>query len=103
MLKKKALSILSTLLLLLALLMAAAQVAAIGKHGAKSLGQGGPLPTGDMRTISYSYDDAGRLVTASYDGQGGVAYIYDAAGNLLQRSAPPPEGMTSLALPLILR
>jgi hypothetical protein len=103
MLRRETLLRLSTVLLLIALLMVAAQVAAIGKDGAKSHGQGDPLPTGNMRTISYSYDDAGRLKTASYDGQGGVRYTYDAGGNLLQRSAPPPEGATSLALPLILR
>ncbi len=37
------------------------------------------------RTITYAYDDAGRLVGADYgDGQG-ITYTYDEAGNLLQR------------------
>jgi YD repeat-containing protein len=57
--------------------------------------------SGGVRTITYSYDAAGRLAGANYDGQGGYRYTYDAAGNLLQRSAP---GVTpSLVLPLIWR
>ena len=36
-------------------------------------------------TITYTYDDAGRLVGADYGESQGITYTYDAAGNLLQR------------------
>jgi YD repeat-containing protein len=35
-------------------------------------------------TISYTYDDAGRLVKASYEEGKSILYTYDANGNLLQ-------------------
>ncbi len=37
------------------------------------------------RTISYTYDDVGRLVGTDYGEGQGITYTYDAAGNLLQR------------------
>ena len=36
-------------------------------------------------TITYTYDDAGRLVGADYGDGTGITYTYDEAGNLLQR------------------
>lgn len=36
------------------------------------------------QTISYSYDAAGRLVTAAYSGGNSLSYSYDHAGNLVQ-------------------
>ena len=35
----------------------------------------------------YAYDDAGRLLQANYGGGQTIAYVYDANGNLTQRSA----------------
>ena len=40
------------------------------------------------RTIVYTYDDAGRLVMASYGGSRALAYSYDDAGNLVRISTP---------------
>jgi YD repeat-containing protein len=37
------------------------------------------------RTVSYAYDDAGRLVRASYGDGKSIVYAYDNAGNLLRR------------------
>jgi YD repeat-containing protein len=37
------------------------------------------------RTVTFSYDDAGRLVGVDYGEGKGITYTYDAAGNLLQR------------------
>jgi len=37
------------------------------------------------RTITYTYDAAGRLVGADYGEGKGITYGYDAAGNLVQR------------------
>ncbi len=36
-------------------------------------------------TISYTYDDAGRLIEADYGGGLAISYTYDANGNLLSR------------------
>ena len=36
-------------------------------------------------TVTYSYDDSGRLVGASYSGQH-IRYVYDEDGNLLART-----------------
>ena len=41
-------------------------------------------------TISYTYDAAGRLVTAGYGANRTTSYAYDNAGNLLQSSTPTP-------------
>jgi len=35
--------------------------------------------------ISYSYDEAGRLIKADYGGETAVQYAYDNAGNLLRQ------------------
>lgn len=37
-------------------------------------------------TISYSYDQAGRLIKAAYSTGLVIEYSYDPAGNLLQRT-----------------
>lgn len=37
-------------------------------------------------TVNYSYDAAGRLVSARYNGGKNVAYTYDPTGNLTRRS-----------------
>jgi len=52
-------------------------------------------------TISYTYDDAGRLIQADYGNGQGLAYDYDAAGNLLRREVT--GGGYALYLPLVLR
>jgi YD repeat-containing protein len=41
-------------------------------------------------TIAYTYDSAGRLVTADYGANKTTSYAYDNAGNLLQNSQPTP-------------
>ncbi len=51
-------------------------------------------------SISYSYDDAGRLVQANYGSGVGLNYDYDAAGNLVGVS---PGGEYNVYLPLVLR
>ena len=35
--------------------------------------------------VNYTYDNAGRLVKASYDSGQTIAYTYDKSGNLLKR------------------
>jgi len=45
-------------------------------------------------TITYSYDDAGRLTNAAYGGGANVAYAYDANGNLLMRTVTAAGGTT---------
>lgn len=42
-------------------------------------------------TVTYSYDDAGRLTNAAYGGGANVAYAYDANGNLLLRTVSAAE------------
>src|SRR5690242_12432521 len=39
-------------------------------------------------TVTYKYDDGGRLVSATYGNGAVVTYNYDKAGNLLSRSVP---------------
>ncbi len=45
-------------------------------------------------TITYSYDDAGRLTNAAYGGGASIAYAYDANGNLLMRTVTAAGGTT---------
>ena len=40
-------------------------------------------------SITYTYDDAGRLVTADYGNETAIEYEYDNAGNLLARTITP--------------
>ena len=37
-------------------------------------------------SITYTYDDAGRLLSVNYGGGQGISYTYDNAGNLLKRT-----------------
>jgi hypothetical protein len=58
-----------------------------------------PAPvTADGPTVTYTYDDAGRLVEADYGGVQ-IVYDYDNAGNLLTRKVE----FEKLYLPLVLR
>ncbi len=50
--------------------------------------------TGRAETITYSYDDAGRLTNAAYSGGAGIAYVYDDNGNLLQRTTTAGGAVT---------
>lgn len=45
-------------------------------------------------TVTYSYDDAGRLTNAAYGGGASIAYAYDANGNLLLRTVTAAGGTT---------
>ena len=40
--------------------------------------------------VSYTYDDAGRLVKADYGNGQVITYTYDNAGNLLSRTVAAP-------------
>lgn len=42
--------------------------------------------------VNYAYDDAGRLVTITYDGGSTISYAYDKAGNVLSRSVKGASG-----------
>jgi YD repeat-containing protein len=55
-------------------------------------------------TVSYSYDDGGRLVKVDYGDGRSIAYTYDNSGNLLRREvtapAPPSDpGQTAATKP----
>ena len=52
----------------------------------------------DGPTVTYTYDDAGRLIEADYGGVQ-IVYDYDNAGNLLTRKVE----FENLYLPLVLR
>ena len=41
-------------------------------------------------TVSYKYDDAGRLTSVSYPNGSVIAYTYDPAGNLTSRTVTAP-------------
>ena len=51
-------------------------------------------------TISYSYDDAGRLMQVDY-GEGSIAYAYDSNGNLLERVVSGEAVEQVLYLPIV--
>jgi len=64
----------------------------LGLNGATSLAQGQALGAGahhaihnTQQVITYTYDDAGRLVGANYGDGVSIGYTYDDAGNLLRR------------------
>lgn len=46
---------------------------------------GGTTALGNTISITYSYDDAGRLIQANYGAGNNIFYAYDANGNLLSR------------------
>ena len=54
----------------------------------------------DGTTITYTYDDAGRLVRAAYSDGMVISYAYDASGNLLTRLV---ERDFKIYLPLVMR
>ena len=45
-------------------------------------------------TVTYDYDDAGRLVEADYGDGTAIEYVYDDAGNLLEQKITGGEGPT---------
>ena len=45
--------------------------------------------------VSYTYDPAGRLVSADYGGGKSTSYAYDNAGNLIVSSQPSPGLLVS--------
>ncbi|MBM4431284.1 MAG: hypothetical protein FJ026_13210 [Chloroflexi bacterium] len=54
--------------------------------------QGGTASTAQGQTVTYTYDEAGRLVRADYGNGKAIAYTYDAAGNLLRVESPSIYG-----------
>jgi YD repeat-containing protein len=54
-------------------------------------------PPTQASTITYTYDDAGRLTEANY-GDKAIKYTYDAAGNLLKREVTGTGGEGEVAL-----
>ncbi len=42
-------------------------------------------------TVTYTYDDAGRLIKVVYGEGDSIEYTYDNAGNLLQRQVTVPQ------------
>jgi YD repeat-containing protein len=54
-------------------------------QGPTSVPDNAPISAAHSRTISYTYDGAGRLVQADYGAGWSVTYGYDDAGNLLRR------------------
>jgi YD repeat-containing protein len=59
-----------------------------------------PIAADGPTTITYIYDDAGRLIRAAYSDGTVISYAYDAAGNLLTRIV---ERDFKIYLPLVLR
>jgi YD repeat-containing protein len=41
-------------------------------------------------TVSYQYDDAGRLTSVTYPNGASISYTYDPAGNLTARTVTAP-------------
>ena len=92
--RARTLALTLVLILLLLLLFLASWVADAAT--ADTAGSQAPAP----RTITYSYDPAGRLVRADYGDGVAVSYTYDAAGNLLQYRL---GAETRVYLPVLLR
>jgi len=86
---------------------AGARTQGIGSEGETTSLAFSPAPrfeTGDSQSevaITYTYDDAGRLVQADYGAGQDIAYTYDAAGNLLQREVTGAS--YPIYLPVIMR
>lgn len=59
-----------------------------------------PLAANGPTTVTYTYDDAGRLTRATYSDGTTISYAYDAAGNLLSRIV---EQGFEIYLPLVMR
>ena len=49
------------------------------------------------QTVNYTYDEAGRLITADYGGGKAINYTYDNAGNLLRRETTSDAQFFSLS------
>jgi len=43
-----------------------------------------PYATAGTVTVSYTYDDAGRLIKADYGNEKSITYFYDYAGNIVE-------------------
>ena len=59
-----------------------------------------PIAADGPTTVTYTYDDAGRLIKAAYGDGTTISYAYDAAGNLLTRIV---EKDFEIYLPLVMR
>ena len=59
-----------------------------------------PIAADGPTTVTYTYDDAGRLIQAAYGDGTTISYAYDAAGNLLTRIV---EKDFEIYLPLVMR
>ncbi len=59
-----------------------------------------PVGADGPTTVTYTYDDAGRLIKVVYDDGVTISYAYDAAGNLLSRIV---EKDFEIYLPLVMR
>ncbi len=57
----------------------------------------GFLAFSSAQTVNYSYDDAGRLVQASYPSGATISYTYDPAGNLLRREVTAGTPFTTVS------
>ena len=55
-------------------------------------------PSKASRTITFSYDAAGRLASVNYSNGKSIAYTYDSAGNLTRQAV-----RFNVYLPLVLR
>ena len=53
------------------------------------------LPLMAVAAVNYTYDDAGRLATVDYGDGRTIVYTYDAAGNLLSRTTTSANGSSS--------
>ena len=49
--------------------------------------------------VSYKYDDAGRLISATYGDEKRIVYTYDANGNFLSRTVGPVVKLTVVVSP----
>ena len=48
----------------------------------------------EEETVTYTYDEAGRLIQADYGDGRSITYVYDNAGNLLERTVQAPDPCT---------
>ena len=56
------------------------------------------VPYAIAGTVTYTYDDAGRLIKATYGDETEITYTYDAAGNILSKVTGPPGQDTTMVL-----
>jgi len=50
-------------------------------------------------SVTYTYDDAGRLTSATYANGTVITYTYDAAGNLTARTVTAPASSSAKPAP----